>query len=355
MWARVLALGVSLLAGSIAGAQTIHCVSNSTELQQALDSAAGNNDSDVIKVVRGDYPVPDGGFVYRSAELRHLTIRGDYIDLAGACVRMWPVDPSRTTIIGNDADISLEIDHLGGSSLGVDFELQGLTFGYGFQGLHMSTSAVSNHSTTIDRNVFTGNDKSFDVVTRGRLHFLNNRVTVNSGYGAASGGGRIVVWAGGTSSAMIVTNNTFSTNWHEDTGQVGGLQIEGDAPCTLSNNIFYHNESIDLQTINTSCSGFTNNLNVLRESPADAYTGSGDISAAPHFEGLLNYHLSLSSPLIDQGTDNPEGGLTDTDLDGLQRVSGPAVDIGCYEFPLIFADGFESNSTASWSQTVPEP
>jgi hypothetical protein len=92
----------------------------------------------------------------------------------------------------------------------VNLEVQGFTFQNGLQGLYLHTSAVSNHTITIDRNIFTANDRSFDVVTLGSLHFINNRVTINRGYGASSGGGRIVVWAGGTSSAMIVTNNTFA-------------------------------------------------------------------------------------------------------------------------------------------------
>jgi hypothetical protein len=351
--AVVLAILTLLMSSPFAGAETIHCVSSSAELQDALDAAAGNDDSDVIKVARGDYPVPAGGFVYESAEMWHLSIRGDYLKLVGVCVRTWPVDPSRTTFVGADTDTSLEIDHQGMSSLGVDIEVQGFSFEGGLQGLYLHTSGLSNNSMTVDRCVFTGTGKSFDVVTPGSLHFLNNRVTVNRGYGAASGGGRIVVWAGGTSSAMIVTNNTFANNLHEDTGQVGGLQVEGDAPCTLSNNIFYHNESVDLRTINTNCSGVTNNLDVLVESPADAYTGSGDISLAPQFAGLFNYHLSPLSPLIDAGTDDPVGGLTTHDLDGLQRVNGAAVDIGCYELQLIFTDGFESGDVAKWSASQP--
>ncbi len=350
-----LAIFSLLVASTFSGAETIHCVSSSAELQDALDDAAANDDSDVIKVVRGDYPVPAGGFVYRSAELWHLSIRGDYEKLVGVCVRTWPANPANTTFVGTVNDTILEIDHDGVTSLGVNIEVQGFTFRSGLQGLYVHTSAVSNHTTTIDRNIFTANNKSFDVVTQGSLHFINNRVTVNRGYGAASGGGRIIVSSGGTSSAMIVTNNTFANNLHEDGGQVGGLLIEGDAPCTISNNIFYHNESIDLRTINTSCSGVTNSLDVLSESPADAYTGSGDIASAPLFAGLFNYHLSPGSPLIDAGTDDPVGGLTTHDLDGAPRISGAAVDIGCYELPLIFADGFESGDTGSWSHTAPEP
>ena len=117
----------------------------------------------------------------------------------------------------------------------------------------------------------------------------------------------------------------------------------------MSNNIFYYNQSVDLRVINTSCNGFTNSLDVLVESPADAYTGSGDTGLDPGFSGVFNYHLSPYSQLIDRGTTSPVGGLTDYDLDGLPRVNGDEVDIGCYELPLIFADNFETGLLNEWS------
>jgi len=64
-----------------------------------------------------------------------------------------------------------------------------------------------------------------------------------------------------------------------------------------------------------------------------------------------DYHPSESSPLIDAGelrVDVP------TDLEGTPRPLGSTHDIGAYEGSgVVFADGFESEDTSRWSDTVP--
>ena len=62
-----------LLSGMVEGAE--YCVSNSTEIQNALTASEANNQADVIRIVQGTYT---GNFTYNSSEPFGLTIEGRY-------------------------------------------------------------------------------------------------------------------------------------------------------------------------------------------------------------------------------------------------------------------------------------
>ncbi len=58
--------------------------------------------------------------------------------------------------------------------------------------------------------------------------------------------------------------------------------------------------------------------------------GTGNLSDDPQFvAGAGDYHLLSSSPCVDAGTNTYAGGAFD--MDGVERILGDAVDIGCYE------------------------
>jgi len=80
-------------------ASTVHsanfCVSNATELQSDLTTAASNNQDDVIQIVQGAYV---GNFVYASTEAFGLTIEGGYTE--GCMSRV--VDPTNTVFDANE-------------------------------------------------------------------------------------------------------------------------------------------------------------------------------------------------------------------------------------------------------------
>ena len=79
----------------------------------------------------------------------------------------------------------------------------------------------------------------------------------------------------------------------------------------------------DLTITHSNFRNFSGALN-----PTSGSNGTGDADFKDAADG--DFRPRAGSPLIDAGTDDPD--LGPTDLDGRQRKSGPAVDIGAYEF-----------------------
>ncbi len=79
--------------------------------------------------------------------------------------------------------------------------------------------------------------------------------------------------------------------------------------------------------------------NSLLATPAELFADpSGD-----------DYHLKQGSPAVDIGETLAD---VPADIEGTPRPVGPAYDVGAYEgVGTIFADGFESGDTASWSSS----
>jgi hypothetical protein len=78
------------------------CVSNASQLHDALTEAATNGEDDIIRVEKGTYT---GNFVYDSFEGKSLTLIGGF---APNCDTQ-TLDPSNTILDGNDADRVLYI------------------------------------------------------------------------------------------------------------------------------------------------------------------------------------------------------------------------------------------------------
>jgi len=76
--------------------------------------------------------------------------------------------------------------------------------------------------------------------------------------------------------------------------------------------------------------------NVIAFSCIQGWTGGGEgnINADPLFVNASsgNYRLSYGSLCIDAGTNNPPGGLPETDINGKPRIKNEIVDMGAYEF-----------------------
>ncbi|NQT24733.1 right-handed parallel beta-helix repeat-containing protein [candidate division KSB1 bacterium] len=219
-------------------------------------------------------------------------------------------------------------------------------------------------NTTI-RNCIVANNHCDGVKLWGDGSSVSNSLI----YGTGDGDPTDSPWA-----ALVIDNvddpgatfNIVNTTIHQDPRKHGYIlysQYDSSAPITIhmQNTIIaggsgsaYFGPSVTLNL--DHCLIHRENETVQVEANGQQYTaqdlengllGPGNLSADPLFqipawgtEG--NYRLQSGSPAIDAGTS--EHALIDTDLDSNPRLSGPEVDIGCYEFQA--PTGVEKKSTA---------
>ena len=131
-------------------------------------------------------------------------------------------------------------------------------------------------------------------------------------------------------SNAAMSNCILSDNMAEIGSEIAITSTHSDLPCTLTLNY------TDIQGGRANV--FVGNWSKLNSGPAN-------IDADPCFvepghwdandvwvEG--DYHLLETSPCVDAGDPNYNPGPNETDLDGNPRVTGCAVDMGAYEYPL---------------------
>jgi len=227
------------------------CVSDATELQTALTTAAGNGQDDTIQIVQGTY---NGNFVYASTEANSLTIEGGYTEDCSSRT----IDPENTVIDGGGIDNVLMLVTDG---VAANFSVEGLTIRNGRshtvdkgggvyvnagdgeltlrENIFIQNSAVSQSgggvwcsgSGTFTNNTFTGNSAGYGggVRCNGSGTFTDNTFTGNSaGYGG-----------GGVFSSGTFTNNTFTENSVGQGDGGGGVYGSG----TFTNNTFTGNSA----------------------------------------------------------------------------------------------------------------
>ena len=283
------------------------CVSNPTELQTALTTAASNGEDDTIQIVQGTY---SGNFTYASYEANSLTVEGGYTSGCASQV----IAPANTVLDGGGTDTVLALVSQGAAN----FSVEGLTLQNGNTstaddggGLHARTDGVvtltnntfsqntaedegggvdvfcynypCNVTATLTDNIFTGNTAGaggggFHVYSPdgGTTTLTNNRFTENT---AGGGGGVLII-----STNSTLTNNTFTTN----TGGCCGGAVVSASNNILTNNIFTGNTATTgkaggASVGNNSSTGtttFTNNTfseNTAEDDGSGVYINSGNI------------------------------------------------------------------------------
>ena len=335
-----------------AGAATF-CVSDSTELQNALIVAASNGEDDTVKIVQGSYV---GNFVYSSTESYDVTIKGGY---TGNCISQ-EIDPANTILDGDKASSVLVLV----SSNESNFTVQGLSLQNGDAssggegnkgaGLYVKTAVgnVSVSNCAITGNTANGhNGRGGGVyVSSPTVTMTNNTITGNT---ANSYGGGVYVYSTSSTIQHVVTmtNNTITGNSADNGGGLY-LKLYGEAGFTyIYNNIIWSNVAItqgeDIYIDNDGDNDFFG-------SPVDIYNNDFDQSATgfyivipiiidssnlnnqdPLFKDIY-CHLSIGSPCINEG-DNNAPGLPATDMDGDNRIVNGIVDIGADECPVTSA------------------
>ena len=343
-------LSFVLLASAVDAAEEPLCVSNATELRQALLIAAGSGFDYDIRLRPGIYFAGGQAFTYNVAA-HGLVISGGWSDDHDPCDVQDP--HAGTTILdGQNASAILKITATGdapGTQLAVrnltlrnggtstDGEAAALAlYGATSQELRIqNTIVVSSHNTTSAPLLATTN-----VVTLngyGDIYFINNVMADVSSVGYAELAFRTTF----QEQTVYVHNNTLLMtfgSFHSAHGTafrvvnnalVGqylfdGFDSEDPVRAWLFNNL-------------GNWSGSVYDANVQAES------GNDKAVTNPQFVGPSDFHLSAGSPLVNRGLNEPIGGSSSTDLDGRARIDLGYIDVGAYESTRerIFADAFD--------------
>jgi hypothetical protein len=211
------------------------CVTNATELQNALTTAGSNSRADVIQVVQGTYT---GNFTYSSSQVYRIELLGGYT-AAGCATR--EVNPADTILDGNNTGKALDLSNTNGGSVRVEgFTIRhGNSLGSGGGGIAVNTYSASGTAGTITliNNTISENTASYggglyansssNTGVAGNVTIENNTISGNTANNNWGGGG--VVYSSsstGTAGTITLTNNTISGNTVIGNFGGGGLYVD---------------------------------------------------------------------------------------------------------------------------------
>ena len=363
---RALAVAGTLLGGVPAAAATF-CVTTADELTAALATAQQDATANhEIRIHTGHYLAPAGGW-HIDVEQRGIRIGGGFF---GESCADESLDASQTVLDGHNEVRPLTIDtsFVFQNSLPEDIVVRGLTFANGLGeragGLKVSDAGpIANGTILIERNIFRDNIASVyeqDNSAGGLLAatdgpdfsgnvFLTVRNNLFVGNRAPDGAAALLF----SNNSIVVSDNTVVGN---QSFEPTLASREAVATFTFShrnyaNNVFWGNnpdaldETYDLRADNPFAAGlgadlWHNDLQAVHGMPG---TDVGNLAVDPLFAAAAqdDFHLAPASPLVNSGTDTPEGDLTSADLDGSDRRQGMHVDIGAFESDVLLRAPFE--------------
>ena len=300
-----------------------YCVATANEFVSALTAAAASSEDDTIRLVAGTLQI--------SAPI-DLAVRGD-LSLRGGYASGCPIllsQATRTTLTSSGTLINL------GKPSG-DLSLSQLRFS-GFSGVRFYDSAWTSTTITgrvlVQRSSFEGNGTGLSVSTNHHDVRIENNLfigsTIDSGNIFSGAGLSMSVNPSAVADIQIeVVHNTAVSNRFGYTFYAG-LDPQPIIPA-FANNIAYGNRSHDL-VLRLPVKA---NHNVWQTQSVD---GNGDLASGSANNLAVNPQLDAnhkpvvpSAPVINAGTNAPQGGLPASDHDGGARRVGTRPDIGAYE------------------------
>lgn len=323
--------GVAWLAAlhAVPAAAEDYCVSSTAQLRTAISAAAASAEDDVIKLVRGNFPLNstlqgdfNGGLVLRGGYGEGCPALGRSLDAPQTRIYGSPVQGALVTLRARDGDV--EID-------GISFEDL-----YGVQIIDEGAD-VATGRVWVRRSRFLGNAfglslllRSMDVRVENNL-FIDNRSlccgseTLNVG---------LAVRHAQTDAPEIAVSVLFNTV----IGSPKGILIQGggafsSAPL-LQNNIMRSSVvangtfALKLDAARVSA---TNNIwgEILTEDGGGLLANVLNVDADPELDA--SFVPISGSPALNSGTDFVTGGVPATDYDGGPRIIGSRPDRGALE------------------------
>lgn len=330
------------------------CVSNETQLRQALADASANL-TDEIRLMEGTYFTGGQKFSYNTSTPHSLSISGGWYVDHDPCDFQHP-RADATILDGQNITAVLSISNTGDAP-GTALSVSNLTlrngatstngesaalalFGALEQDLHVQNVVVlSSHNTNGSPfNIFT------NVVTLNAfadVYFINNVIGDSSGPYANLG-----IFVEYSTETVFMHNNTLSLN---GAGFGALLDSNGGTALRLVNNaivgsLFFNsrNSGEPIRLWLYSNLGSWSYSSIVTAPLVQAEVGN-DPGIDPRFIGALDFRPAAGSPLVNRGLNAPFGGSSSLDLDGNSRVDLGIVDVGAYEstHERIFANGFD--------------
>ncbi|MBL0028523.1 MAG: hypothetical protein IPO95_05380 [Rhodanobacteraceae bacterium] len=344
-------MGLALGCGAAQAAQ--HCVSTGTQLANALNSAASNNQDDEIRIVATTLsgtsnPVgnPRWGFTPGANDLdKNLTITGGWSS-GNNCNSQISTDPSDTVLDSNFSGRALQFQVLTGPFEG-DVVLRNFTISRG-------SSSVQNSGTSLEWRV-TGSAVSsllaenlLVIAAASSTAFTQPVLVEHSGSGNAKlrnimvfgnstqGTGGIFIRASGTAFAILSNASIFDNHCACAAAGLGAGGI-----VTLANNAVADNTSSaasSFQFRSDAPTGLTlrNNHFGTKSMAGSPNSETGTTTGDAQWTQVGSLIIpNTISPLRDSGINNPTGQLSSTDFKGDARIVNTTVDRGAVEAEAI--------------------
>ena len=221
---------------------TTYCISNETDLLNALADATSNGESDIIRVQQGEYY---GNFIYASDEAYGVIIEGGYSE---GCISQ-TINPENTIF---DANNNGRVLVLSSPTQTADFTIIGLKLqngnggSYYGGGLYINTEGnVSVNKNIINNNLTSGYwGGGINVENANTVTLSSNQINDNNATDGNSDGGGVHISANDTMT-ILIEKNTIVGNSAGRYG--GGVRIwvpnSDNDSVTLINNIISNNSA----------------------------------------------------------------------------------------------------------------
>jgi hypothetical protein len=335
-----LALGLAFICPYVRAADICVLAGDYLGLQAALDTAASNNEDNLIMLQSGQYDIPGNVEIHSTSAGPHdLIIAGGYTEFAGdACGGIISND-ARTTVLNGGKRFNLWLPVGPGSMTLKTLTITGVfNASINEDAITVFGSANTMGSVRISNAIFAGNvsvgssaisiSSTNSVLIENSLFYQNDTL---SGLPSI----QTVVNRPDNGFCVAIVQSTFTKN----TSASPNIYIASNTCQTLlANDIFWGNPGGDLQF---AAPVHIENSDVTNLSDLNGTFASHVLSLDP----LFNSDLSLSdfSPLRDFGV---LGGFFfdngDYDVGGSTRIYGSSPDVGAFEIEdVIFAHPFD--------------
>lgn len=234
----VILISVFMLAAAQASAANLtanpsndDCADGTGGLQECLDVAVDNGESDTIQLEAGTYS--DGTYVYNAA----ITAENFNLTLTGP-------GSGQAIIDGGDSVLGIELISSGVGDDNTLFTIRGLVFSAGGDnGLQTSTVDAD---VLVEGNEFSDNNGTIgggaNIQSNGSSNLTVRSNTFNGNHAASIGGAFFL----STSTGLAIVENNLAQGNSTDTFDGGAINIEGEgdsAGIVVTNNLIYGNES----------------------------------------------------------------------------------------------------------------